>query len=179
MKTELKFSELVSLRKHLPIDEEIFDIFENSESIDFNKVLNSNISLKNKVWCIFNFYGFTLRKKLDLSYLLVEVVVPIYNDYFPEDNRMIDYFKAIKDFNNELISEDEFEKFMRDSFEAYVTILDDDDNAVVNCVDAIFAIGASTAYRAAKAAVKAAICSNNKSYQNAFLKVITDFINRN
>lgn len=81
--------------------------FIKQDIISILDILNSEIPLKDKRWYLWNKCDITLQDKKDLSLKLAWCVFPIYQNKYPNDKRVEDCLKAIKDFNDGRITIDE------------------------------------------------------------------------
>lgn len=201
MKKEFTYRELMFETKYYlkeainengcDLKEEIIEIFGVFESISLIDILNSNIMLNNQIWFIFNSCGLTLQEKTNLCCLLAEAVIPIYNNAFPDDDRVNNCMKAIKDFDNNLITKEELRKFRNAVYDAYEAVTHAANAvayAVINAVDAVVSVGDFNAIIKTTANVDSATFAayraahytySNISYQDRLVQVMIDFVNNN
>jgi hypothetical protein len=123
--------------------------FINKEKINILDIINSEISLKDRFWFVRNKTNLTLSSKKQLALILAEVVLGIYNEKYPNDNRVSNCIQGIKNFNNNLISKEELYIIKNNCWSARN---DAAANAVIAAADAVIADAADAADAAAAAA---------------------------
>ena len=82
--------------------------FINKDNISIHDIINSEIKLNDKFWFVRNKTNLTLDNKKQLTLILAEVVLEIYNKKYPDDKRVANCIQGIKDFNANIISREEF-----------------------------------------------------------------------
>ena len=82
--------------------------FINKDNISIHDIINSEIKLNDKFWFVKNKTNLTLDNKKQLTLILAEVVLEIYNKKYPDDKRVANCIQGIKDFNANIISREEF-----------------------------------------------------------------------
>ena len=82
--------------------------FINKDNISIHDIINSEIKLNDKFWFLRNKTNLTLDNKKQLTLILAEVVLEIYNKKYPDDKRIANCIQGIKDFNANIISREEF-----------------------------------------------------------------------
>ena len=119
--------------------------------ISIQTILESEISIKDKQWFVFNNCKLYLKEKMSLSLKLVWAVLPIYEDKYPNDFRIRELLQAIEDFNQGRISKD---------------ILLEKKQA---------AYAAAADYAAADAAAAAAAAADNGTYSRKLQQIMIEF----
>ena len=140
----------------------------NKSTVNILDVLNSNISIKDKEWFLWNNCNLSLKQKRELSLSLAWAVLPIFETKYSKDKRVRECLQAIEDFNNNLIHEDQLiikkkavDAAAADAAAAYADAAAAAadaaaayaDAAAAVCVDAAYAADAAAAAAAAAAAV--------------------------
>ena len=74
--------------------------FINKDNITLIDILNSEISIKDKRWFLFNKCQLSLNNKKELALEMAWCVLPIYESKYPNDTRVKECLQAIKDFNS-------------------------------------------------------------------------------
>lgn len=152
--------------------------FINNRDINILDIVNSEIAIKDKLWFLRNKCNLTLDNKKLLALILAECVSKIFNTKYPNDNRVNNCIKAIKDFNNNLISTEELviAKNAAYAASAYAT------GVYAAAADAVYAaadVDVGVAYVAAAYAAYVADAEKitNLSYQQKLLNSIINFVN--
>jgi hypothetical protein len=127
--------------------------FINKEKINILDIINSEISLKDRFWFVRNKTNLTLSSKKQLALILAEVVLGIYNEKYPNDNRVSNCIQGIKNFNNNLISKEELYIIKNNCWSARN---DAAANAVIAAADAVIADAADAVIADAADAADAA-----------------------
>jgi len=65
--------------------------FINKEEIRLTDILNSEISIRDKRWFLYNKSKLSLGQKKELSLKLAWIVLPIYEDRYPNDLRLFPF----------------------------------------------------------------------------------------
>jgi Immunity protein Imm5 len=125
--------------------------FIKQNNISIIDILNSEIPLKDKRWFLWNKCDINLQDKKELALKIAWCVLPIYQAKYPNDTRVEDCLKAIKDFYDGNITIDEL-KAKRSTYAADAAAAA---YAAVDAADAAYA-AAYAAYAAAYAAANAA-----------------------
>ena len=167
MKTKFTQSELLDGRGCYSTSD-IFDLlikYGNKKTYLINKILKSDIPLKDKQWFVYNNCNLTLQEKRDLAVKLAWCVLPIYENKYPSDNRIKDCLQAIEDFKIGKITMDILREKRNKAYAAYAAA-----SAAANAADA--AVDANAA-NAADAAAYAAANANaaNAAYAAAYAAV--------
>ena len=153
--------------------------FINKDNITLIDILNSEISIKDKRWSLFNKCELTLDNKKELALKMAWCVLPIYEDNHPNDNRIKDCLQAVEDFNNGKITV-EVLKEKRYAADAAAATAADAAVSVYNAYAATAAAAdAAYAATAADAAATAADVSYKLSYKEKLLIILIDFVNNN
>jgi len=95
--------------------------FINNQEIDIQTIFESEISIKDKRWFIYNNCDLTLDEKKKLSLQLAWAVLPIYEKKYPNDLRIRECLQATEDFYSGKVSLDFLiEKRKAAAYVAYV-----------------------------------------------------------
>lgn len=97
MKKEFTFEKILKLRGCYSI-EKVHDLLLMEKSYSIIDLMNLSISIEDKVWFVYNSCKLTIDQKIDLAIILGKAVVPIYNDKYPNDNRVDECWEAIDKF---------------------------------------------------------------------------------
>lgn len=112
-------------------------------------MLNSEINVKDKRWFLFNACGLTTKQRIELALRAAKLVLPIYEEKYPDDKRVRECLEAIDLFNEGKITRDELLEKRR----------------------AAAAAAAADAYDAYDADAYA------KKYTEKFIQMLIDFVN--
>ena len=118
------------------------------EPVTIQAIMDLNIPLKDKRWFVWNACQLSLDQKKELALKLAWIVLPIYEEKYPNDSRVKDCLQATEDFNNNLITK----KGLREKRDAAAYAADAADAAAAAAADA----AADAAYAADAAAYAAA-----------------------
>jgi len=159
--------------------------------------MESEISIKDKKWFLYNKGELSLNQKKKLSLKLAWGVLPIYENKYPNDSRVKDCLQAIEDFYNNKISIDiliakknaayaaTYGTYAATYADTYATYAANYATyATTYAAYAAYAVDATTyaaTYAAADAAIYAAAyaANNSISYSDKLKIIMIDFINNN
>ena len=143
------------------------------DEISLDQLMNFDISLNNKVYFLFEFCNLSSNEKIDLSLMLDWMVLPIFEEKYPEDKRIRECLEAIELFNLGKISLDELRVKCNAAAAA-------DYSAIHISFDNLGAhYAASAAYFGADSTnpVSACLAADTKTnYSDKLLDIIKDFI---
>jgi hypothetical protein len=71
------------------------------------EIVNSKIPLKDKFWFVINNCDLITREKQDLSINCAEIVLPIFEEKYPNDKRPREAIEAAKDYSEGKITREE------------------------------------------------------------------------
>ena len=153
MKKEWTKQEIIANKGCYSIEEVEALSFINKDNITLLDILNSEISIKDKRWFLFNRCELTLDNKKELALKMAWCVLPIYETKYPNDSSVRECLQAIEDFNSGKIT---------------IEILKEKRAAAY--ADAAYAAAAYAAYAAADA---------DLSYKDKLVTILIDFVNNN
>ena len=159
------------------------------DSISILDILNSEIPLKDKRWYLWNKCAITLDNKKALALQLAWCVLPIYQAKYPNDTRVEDCLKAIKDFNDGKITIEEL-RAKRYAYADAAAAAADAAYAYAAAYDAAAYAAAAAANDAANAAAYAAKAAatyvahyadadDADAYTQQILNILIEFVNNN
>jgi len=80
--------------------------FINQKRITLSTLVN-NLPIKDFNWFLIKKCNLTIKQKKEVALLYAETVMPIYEEKYPNDDRVSKCIHGIKDFNNGKITKDE------------------------------------------------------------------------
>ena len=89
--------------------------FIKQNEITIADIMNSEIPMKDKRWWFINACEMTTKNRIDLALILARVVLPIYENKYPNDKRVRECLDAIDDFNAGKITRDDLLAKRRDA----------------------------------------------------------------
>ena len=92
--------------------------FIKKDNIDILDILKSEISIKDKCWFLRNSCNLTLDERKELAYVCAKSVLVIFQNKYPDDNRVKLCIEGILDFKNGKISKDDLYKLRQDCWES-------------------------------------------------------------
>jgi len=157
--------------------------FMKLETINIMDILNSEIPLKDKGWFLIKKCDFTIEQKKSIALLLAKSVVEIYNNKYPNDNRVNECIDAIESFNSGKITLDELivkrnTASAADTTSAYAAAA-----AASAAASAAYDAAATAAFFASASAsaydYAAYAAAEKAKYKTKVLQVLIDFVNSN
>ncbi len=85
------------------------------ETVTLVEIMESDTSIKDKRWFLFNKGQLTLDQKKALALITAWVVLPIFETKYPDDKRVRECLEGIEKFNKGEISSDELWRLRRDA----------------------------------------------------------------
>jgi hypothetical protein len=160
--------------------------FISKPEITLIEIMESEISIKDKRWFLLTAGEMTLDEKKELAFLCAKSVASIFNEKYPNDNRVNECLQAIQDFKDGKISRDELWGKRRAAADAAdaadaaaaaaaaaaYAAADAADAAAADAADAAAAAAADAADAAAAAAADAADAPRTKALQELFISFI-------
>lgn len=113
MKTTFTSKEILSRRGCYEREKVEKLSFINQPEIKIQDILNSEIPLKDKRWFAFNSCDLTIEEKQQLALDLARVVLPIFEEKYPEDQRVRKCLEATEKFLKGEITKAELREFRR------------------------------------------------------------------
>ena len=152
--------------------------FIKQNEITIADIMNSEIPMKDKRWWFINACEMTTKNRIDLALILARVVLPIYENKYPNDKRVRECLDAIDDFNAGKITRDDLLAKRRDA--AYAAVAADAD-ADADAAAAAYAVayGAYAADAADAAAYAADADAADAAYKKAFITAVIKFFEDN
>ena len=151
--------------------------FINLPVINAEDLLRSEIPLKDKRWFVWNACALSLEQKKDLALKLAWVVLPIFEDKYPEDKRVRECLEAMEQFKKGLITREELLEKRRAAADA-ATDAADAAYAATDAADAAYAVYAADAAYAVYAATAYA-ASKTQTYSQKIQELMISFLNEN
>ena len=169
MKKLFSKSELLT-RRGCYSRERIEEIFPNQYQISIKEILSvESVNIKDKRWFVYNSCELTLDEKKDLCVILVYIVLPIYENKYPNDLRVRECLESIQLFKDGKITIDELKK-KRDAAAAAAAYA-----AAADAAAYAAAADAAAAYAAADAAADAADAAGKQIYSERILIALLNF----
>jgi hypothetical protein len=135
-------------------------------SVILEEILESEISLKDKAWFVAHSCELSNSEVKQLLLKLTRIVLPIFEEEYPDDTRVRECLIATEGFLNGTVTEEEFNKKKSEAYSAYFDTDDYCADTVAPYWDAAFsaywAARAATATYAASSAYCAVIAAEGK-----------------
>jgi len=148
MKKLFTKQELLS-RKGCYSIERINKLFPTQEDISIKEILSvESVNIKDKRWFIYNSCELTLEERKELGLILAWIVLPIYEEKYPNDLRVRECLDAVVQFNKGEINKEKLLENRRNAADAAAY--------AAYAADAAYAVAAAAAYVAAAADADAA-----------------------
>jgi hypothetical protein len=136
-------------------------------------ILDSEVSIKHKSWFLFNKCEMTLEHKRQLCLKMLRIVLPIYEDRFPGDNRVRVCLDAVEKFIKGEISKELLRQLGNASYSDFL-------GHASTYVGYAAAEASRRAYAlSSSSSVYAAIASNEATYSQKLLYAMIEFVKSN
>ena len=140
--------------------------FINQKTITIQTILN-NLPIKDFNWFLMKKCELTIEQKKEIALLYAECVLPIYEEKYPNDNRVKDCIQGIKYYRSGKIKKEELIVLRRAAAAAYAAAADADAYADAAYAAYAAAYAADAAAYAADAAYAAAAAAYAAAYADA------------
>ena len=192
MKTQFTHLELMNNKGCYSKEQALKFCQNRPEIVTIKEILESEISIKDKTWFIYNSCALSLDEKKKLCIKLAWIVLPIYEEKYPNDTRIKEYLQAAEDFYMGKITKEELIRQKRNAADAAYAAADAADAAyAAYAADAYaaYAADAAAAYAAYAAAAYAAYAAyaadadadadaKNLTYTQKIQQALIDFLNQ-
>jgi len=161
MKKLFTKQELLS-RKGCYSIERINKLFPTQEDISIKEILSvESVNIKDKRWFIYNSCELTLEERKELGLILAWIVLPIYEEKYPNDLRVRECLDAVVQFNKGEINKEKLLENRRNAADAAAY--------AAYAADAAYAVAAAAAYVAAAADADAAVADADAAVAAAYV----------
>lgn len=130
--SDMTFSEITRLFK------------DNKENVEIKEYLNSDVDLTEKTRLVFNNCNLTLLEKQKLSLNLLWVVLPIFEDRYPEDKCVRLCLEAAENYLNSEVSEDKLKEIRLNVYDKALAVYTSADYNTSHIVYAIYSFAKNT-----------------------------------
>jgi len=172
MKTIFTKAEILA-NKGCYSSDQINSLLGRRKKVKIIEILSSPITIKDKRWFVYNACDLTLDEKKKLALKLAWVVLPIYENKYPNDSRIKDCLQATEDFYSGNISLSFLKEKKSDAAYAADVYADIYADAYADAADAYAA-----AYAACAAAYADAYAADvkNLTYSQLIQHILIDFV---
>ena len=193
MKTLFSKNEMIQ-RKGCYTKQQVIDLFfTDNQEVTIETILTASISIKDKIWFIYNSCDLDLKNKQKLSLILAWAVLPIYETKYPNNLEVRLCLEGIEKFNSGEIPRVDLQLLRRDadvasayasasasasasayasaSAAAYAYTY-----ASATAYTAASATASAYAYAAASAAASATAYTKDLTYTQKLQSILLDFI---